>query len=62
MLVSLALGGAVAASMIATATPASAACYNYEAHLMIDTPTVCVGYDYCDADICIDDPRDLIKT
>lgn len=47
------VGGALVAASFATAAPASAACYDYPAELLLHVPTVCVGYDYCDADICI---------
>lgn len=54
----LLLGGAVIASTTVTAAPASAACYDYgRLHAELpDRQLICVGYDYCDAWVCVPYP------
>lgn len=51
------LGGALVVASLASAAPASAAtCWNNPDGLLLRTPTACVFYDNCDADICIGNP------
>jgi hypothetical protein len=50
------LGGALVVASLASAAPASAACWNNPEGLALRIPTACVFYDNCDADICIGKP------